>query len=33
MTVTFEWIIYIVVQRNSLPRHPTSIPRTSNVRF
>jgi len=33
MTVTFEWIIYIVVQRNFLLRHPTSIPRTSNVRF
>ena len=31
MTVTFEWIIYIVVQRNSLPRHPSSIPRTSNL--
>ena len=31
MTVTFEWIIYIVVQRNSLPRHPTSIPRTSEL--
>ena len=28
ITVTFEWIIYIVVQRNSLPRHPSTIPRT-----
>ena len=31
MTVTFEWIIYIVVQRNSLPRHPSTIPRTSKL--
>ena len=31
MTVTFEWIIYIVVQRNSLLRHPSTIPRTSKL--
>ena len=28
MAVTFKWIIYVVVQRNSLPRHPSTIPRT-----
>ena len=31
MAVTFKWIIYVVVQRNSLPRHPSTIPRTSKL--
>jgi hypothetical protein len=31
MTVTFGRIINIIEQRNSLHRHPTSIPRTSKL--